>query len=53
MERAKEKSQTIHELALEGDFEVTSIVRNVGRTINCSYPETQYCGSRIQDPVRF
>jgi hypothetical protein len=33
MEGAKEKSQTIHELALEGDFEVTSNV-NVRRTIN-------------------
>jgi hypothetical protein len=53
MERAKEKSQTIHELALEGDFEVTSLVRNVGTTINHSHPYTQYCGSRIQDPVLF
>ncbi len=44
MKRAEEKNQTIHELALEGDFEVTSI--NAGRTINLSYPYTQCCGTR-------
>jgi hypothetical protein len=52
MERAKEMSQTIHELALEGDFEVT-FVRNVGRTVNFSHPHTQCRGSRSQDPVLF
>jgi hypothetical protein len=45
MERAKEKSQTIHELALEGDFEVT-FVRIVGRTVNYSHPYKQCCGTR-------
>jgi hypothetical protein len=53
MERAEKKSQTIHELALEGDFEVTSFVRNVEMTINFSHPHTQCRGSRIQDPVLF